>query len=302
MSTPRIAFLIEAHNDAPQLERLCRRLSGHAIFVHVDQKSADFPVQKIAALPGVTIVQPRTPVYWADYSQIEATLTMLKVARQTANFDRFVLISGVCYPVKPLAALEAAFAQDPKREWIATTPIRPGSHLHKLIGRRWRMKPLTSNAALDKKIRPIWNKISGMIGRNLEQEIGMTPYFGSSWWALTNPCVTKILEFADTHPAYVRAYRSVYGVDEHFFHTIVANSEFGEFTCRIEDSGEATNQFAPLHLIKPTGDRSFDSSDEAYALAASTDKFFIRKVSSARTALLLDRIDRELLQLNEQPA
>ena len=113
MPTPRIAFLIEAHNDAPQLERLCRRLSGHAIFVHVDQKSKDFPIQQIDALPGVTIVQPRTPVYWADYSQIEATLTMLKVARQTADFDRFVLISGVCYPVKPIAALEVGLRSRP---------------------------------------------------------------------------------------------------------------------------------------------------------------------------------------------
>jgi hypothetical protein len=288
--------------DMTQLERLCRRLSGHAVFVHVDLKSAGFPIQKIAALPGVTIVQPRSRVYWADFSQIEATLTLLKVARQAADFDRFVLISGACYPVKPLAALQAAFAQDPKREWIATTAITPGSHLHKLIGRRWRMKPLTSNAALDRKIRPIWNKISAMMGRNLQKEIGMTPYFGSSWWALTNPCVTRILEFADTHPAYVRSYRSVYGVDEHFFHTIVANSEFGEFTCHIDDIGEATNQSAPLHLIKPTGDRSFDSGDDAFALAAATDKFFIRKISSARSALLLDRIDRELLQLEEQPA
>lgn len=298
MSTPRIAFLILAHNDAPHLERLCRRLSGHAVFVHVDLKAANFPLEQIAKLPGVNVVTPRSRVYWGDFSMIEATLTMLTASQQQAKFDRFVLLSGSCYPVKPLAALEEALSLDPRREWIGTTAITPRSPLHRLIGRRWRMKPFTSNSSLDAKIRPFWNKISAVEGRDLEREIGMTPYFGSQWWALTNPCVMKILEFVDAHPAFVRAYRSVYGPDEHFFQTIVANSEFGKSAFHIEDRGAGTNQLAPLHLIGPTANRYFESWDDAFAVAANTDKFFIRKVSSARSAQLLDRIDRELLQFD----
>lgn len=293
---PRIAFLILAHQDAPLLERLCRRLGHHAVFVHVDAAAADFPVKSIAALPQVELVSPRHRVHWGDFSMIEATLTLMRTAHNRGPFDRFVLLSGACYPVKPLAELEAAFAREPDREWMAVTPISPHSRLRPLIGRRWRMAPLTRPRAVDVKVRALWNRASKWIGRDLEREIGMTPHFGSQWWGLSRACVAKILSFVDANPAFARSYRTVYAPDEHFFQTIVANSEFGAAALRVEDRGDATNQLAPLHLIAPAADRYFRSSESDFALAASTPRFFIRKVSTARSAGLLDRIDVELLQ------
>lgn len=297
VSVSRIALLILAHQDALHLERLCHALGDHGVFVHVDAGARDFPVERIAAVPGVEIVAPRVEVHWGDFSMIEATLTLLKAAQRAGQFDRFVLLSGGCYPVKPMAELEAAFAREPDREWIAVTPIGPQSRLRPLIGRRWRMAPVTRHPGMDARIRAVWNRATKVLGRDLEREIGMAPHFGGQWWGLSNRCAAKILEFVDAHPAFVRAYRSVYAPDEHFFQTIVANSEFGECAFRIEDCGASTNQLAPLHLISPTADRYFGLGDADFALAAKTEKFFIRKVSTARSARLLDRIDRELLRL-----
>jgi len=300
VSAPRIAFLILVHKDALQLERLCRALQGQSSFVHVDRRAAHFPLNRIVPIPGVTVIHPRSLVHWGDFSMIEATLSLLNNARQSGTFDRFVLLSGSCYPVKPLASLEAAFAGDSRREWISLTPITRHSSLYNNVGRHWRMAPLLGNSSLDSKVRVVYNKITKAMGRDLAREIGLTPYFGSQWWGLTEVCVTAILEFVRNRPNFVRAYRSVYAPDEHFFQTVVAHSRFASSAMYVEDRGSGTNQLAPLHQIGPARDRYFGNAETDFQVAASTNKFFIRKVSTARSSQLLDRIDRELLGVTSE--
>jgi hypothetical protein len=296
MAGVRIAFLILAHRDADQIERLYMALRPHNVFVHVDARAADFPTNQLAELPGVTVVEPRRAVHWGDFSMVEATLTLLSAARAFGSFDRYVLLSGECYPAKPIAALEEAFETDPQREWISLTPITAGSFLETMTGRHWRMAPLVGARGLDAKLRGAWNKASKMLGRDLSREIGTTPYFGSQWFALSDRCVAMILKFVPAHPEFVRAYRSVYAPDEHFFQTIIGNSEFGASAIHTQDRGIATNQSAPLHQIAPSEDRYFGNGEADFNLIVRTGKFFVRKVSPQRSGPLLDRIDRELLK------
>lgn len=295
MASIRIAFLILAHRNADQIERLCLQLRPHKIFVHVDARAADFPTNQLAELPGVTMVWPRRAVYWGDFSMVEATLTLLSAARAVGSFDRYVLLSGECYPAKPIAALEEAFETNRQREWISLTPITAGSRLGTMTGRHWRMAPLVGSRAMDTKLRAAWNKASKMVGRDLRREIGVTPYFGSQWFGLSADCVAMILKFVPAHPEFVRAYRSVYAPDEHFFQTIVGNSEFGASAIPVEDRGLVTNQSTPLHQIAPSEDRYFGNGGADFDLVVRTGKFFLRKVSLERSGSLLDRIDRELL-------
>ena len=295
MDRIRIAFLILAHRDADQIERLCLRLRPHNVFVHVDARASDFPTNQLTELPSVTLVQPRRTVHWGDFSMVEATLALLSTAAAVGCFDRYVLLSGECYPAKPIAALEEAFETNPRREWISLTPITAGSYLETMTGRHWRMAPLIGARRLDAKLRSAWNKASKVFGRDLSKEIGTTPYFGSQWFALSASCVAMILKFVPAHPEFVRAYRSVYAPDEHFFQTIVGNSEFGASAIHMQDGGIATNQSAPLHQIAPSEDRYFGNGAADFDLVVRTGKFFLRKVSPQRSGPLLDRIDRELL-------
>ena len=108
----RIAFLILAHGDAPHLERLCHALQPHPVFLHVDAK-ANLPSERLAALPGVTFVKPSVKVHWGDFSMIEATLALIETARSAGRFDRFVLLSGACYPVKPISELGSRIHRRP---------------------------------------------------------------------------------------------------------------------------------------------------------------------------------------------
>jgi hypothetical protein len=296
MADCRLAFLILAHDDPSHLARLCVALQPHSIFVHIDGKASGFQSGSISALPGVTLVRPSMDVHWGDFSVIRATLNLVTCARSSGMFDRYVLLSGGCYPVKPLASLRAAFLRSPTREWINLTPIEKGSHLAHLIGRRWRVTPLVNHAFLDGKLRAVWNKISKLAARDLRGEIEMTPYFGSQWWALTDACLAMTMEFVKQNQRVVEAYKSVYAPDEHFFHTIIGNSCFGASAIHVQDHGSATNQFMPLHLTGTAGDRYFGAEEEDdFTRIQRSNAFFIRKVSSARSAALLNRIDHELL-------
>jgi hypothetical protein len=294
----RIAFLILAHDDPSHLERLCCALRPHSVFIHVDRKSVDFPFDRFVEQPGVSFIKPSIKVHWGDFSIVEATLALIERARSAGPFDRYVLLSGSCYPVKPMEALEAAFEKNPHHEWVNLTQIRPGSYLVRQIGRRWRMAPFVRRRTLNEALNGVWNKLSGMKRRDFESEIQMTPYYGSQWWALTDDCTGMIIEFVKSHPEFVKAYRSVYAPDEHFFHTIVGNSSFAASARRVEDNGRITNQIMPFHLACTAMDRYWDLEDEDFAAIAATGQFFIRKISTNRGTALLDRIDTELLGID----
>jgi hypothetical protein len=298
----RIAFLILAHNDPTHLVRLCRSLHPAPVFVHIDAKAINYPVEKIAALPGVTVVSPSTEVYWADFSMIEAILTLLRTARSHGPFDRYVFLSGSCYPIRPLASIISLFDSNPAKEWIGLTPITAQSHLYTLIARHWRMAPIVKQPTLDRALRLVRNKISKWRGRNFEREIGMTPYHGSSWWALTGACVDMILDVIEKKPLLVSAYRSVYSSDEQLLHTIVGNSRFSAYAVPMEDRGPESYRFAPLHKISDAEDKYYGSTEADFHQFSASNALFIRKVSTERSSLLLDRIDRELLGTPAQGA
>ena len=77
----KIAYLILAHNTPNHLRRLISALStpSCAFFIHLDQKSSMEPFAGLAA-DNVHFTRERVPVYWGDFSQVEAILVLLRDA------------------------------------------------------------------------------------------------------------------------------------------------------------------------------------------------------------------------------
>jgi hypothetical protein len=132
-----IAFLVLTHADPQQHRRLVASLAPHPVFVHLGLKT---PLTREWRLSGAVFVEPRVPVYWAGFSQIEATLSLIKAVLGTgADFDRLVLLSGSCYPIQPISRLERHFADLPGLNFIRNVPVRESDHLQNLLERRYRM-------------------------------------------------------------------------------------------------------------------------------------------------------------------
>ena len=107
----KIAYLIVAHNNPMHLLRLIRALSSSSssFFIHIDRKSN---LDDFANINGdnVYVSQERIPDYWLDFSQVEATLVLLRMAlAEQHRFDYFVLLSGTDYPLRSVPYIQSFF-------------------------------------------------------------------------------------------------------------------------------------------------------------------------------------------------
>lgn len=300
-----IAFLILAHTDPVQLGRLCRALDYRAhIFVHLDAKTDIRPFLAQSLPECVTFIENRVPVSWAAYSQVEASLRMMRAALESGRvFSHLVMLSGLDYPIKPVATLHAHLNSQPHREFIR---FIDATHTHYRIyfNHYWFLEATRRMPSkLDRNLRHGFGRaLRPFLRKPLPP--GMTICWGSAYWALTPSCASYILEFTEQQPDYTRWARTSFAVDEHYFHTIVGNSRF----CSASDGffpyqGNKTYTMSSLHEVHESM-RKIHTEVDFDALRGS-DKFFVRKIMSGPSDRLVERLDATILSLpadSVQPA
>lgn len=293
-----IAYLILAHTDPQQLARLTRALNYKSrIFVHLDAKSNLDEYLNQDLPENVSFLEDRVRVSWAAYSQVEATLRMMRAALDSGHdFSHLVMLSGLDYPIKPISSLHAFLNQNKGRELIkfvdaSVSPEYPVFYEHYwFLERNTWLRP----ASLDRAIRHGFGRVLRQFIRK-PQPIGMTCCWGSAYWALTPACSRFILDFVDSNPTFIRWAKSSFAVDEHFFNTIVAHSRFMELSEGYQPyvgTGPQTWRLGCLHINR----RKIHTEADFQELNDS-DKFFVRKVMSEPSRELLNRLDHEVLSV-----
>lgn len=100
----KFAFLILAHEDPDHLRRLIHALDDphFDFFVHVDRK-ADLDSFRFGSYQlqhsTLTVLENRITTYWGDMSLVDAMLAMYRRAYETQNYDRYITLSGLDYPL-----------------------------------------------------------------------------------------------------------------------------------------------------------------------------------------------------------
>ena len=101
----KIAYLIQCHKSAEQINELIKRLSADTeeyntdFYIHVDAKS-DI-CDKIITAENIILLKKRVNVKWGHISQVEATLELMSTAvNANKGYDYLWLISGQDYPIK----------------------------------------------------------------------------------------------------------------------------------------------------------------------------------------------------------
>lgn len=291
----KIAFLIEAHNDVEHLQKLVNALKGHNVFIHWDAKSGMQP-----HIEGATFTTKRISVFWAGFSQVEATMELIKTALESGEiYDKYVLLSGAYYPIKPIKALETLFANDGGKNYLKAIKVADADFLMEQVNKKiWR------DAILPESIERIdsLQKIERILrfGLNLilrffnKKKINMEIYHGSNWWALNHETVKYIVEIYNNRPDIIDFFKFTFASDEKFFHTIIRNSLYGKYCEEYSQyTGRGTYKMANLHIIDPSLSRWFTEQD--YVQIQSSDKFFVRKLRTKDTDSLTQKIDLELL-------
>ncbi|MGG5819732.1 beta-1,6-N-acetylglucosaminyltransferase [Falsiroseomonas sp. HW251] len=222
---PRIAVLVIAHANPASFANLVRALSHPRIQVvaHVDVR-VDQRAFQTDATSDVVFVTDRIANFWADWSQIEVALRLMRTARSIGRFASHALISGDTLPLVTTDALVRTLAATPTMTMLQR--IGPDTPYHKRVSGIF--LPRTNYGRvrdgvhfLDRCILPeeFDDYLAAMRTAKAKREFTFTVWRGRQWIALSDRHVTEIEDLMDRDPAFVDIFRYSLIPDALFFQT-----------------------------------------------------------------------------------
>ena len=297
MSSPAISFLLQTHRDSSHLRRLCAVLSqfSHArIFLHHDYSQSDLPDDFLKEYD-ITQVVPHRVTEWGRTSLMLAELDVLRLAFENMpEAEWFILVSGSCYPIKPVSYIEDFLRQESGDGFLDTIILdrRAKEGLHSWWNRKVFTKKIGSHPFISRYGKFYW--------RDLRIPRIPNPFrskwqfcFGSQWFMLRRPAVEWLLA-QDPHSHELVHYinqleiseNSSFAPDECLLQTLFhtnKNLRFSTDNHRYIDWENAKN-WHPNTLTL----RHYNAIRQSSAL-------FARKFDPQESAGLLDRIDHDIL-------
>jgi hypothetical protein len=237
----KLAYLVVTHAMPDHLGRQVAALTDERtwFFVHVDRKVGIEPFLAHAGGPNVEFLEDRVAVFWGQWQMVEATLRLMRCAlERTPDVEYLILLSGSCYPIRSRTYIRQVLAEHLGDELINAVAM-PNESVGKSLARLQRFHPRSDQSIVENVRRYVSSfSLRGRSGRVLSRRWllgrdwrrglhGLTPYGGSSWWALTAGACREILAFVDREPRVVRFFENTRFPDEGLFHTILGNSPFG---------------------------------------------------------------------------
>jgi hypothetical protein len=306
----KIAYLIIAHNTPNHLGRLVRALdrSDAAFFIHIDQKSdlSEFRNQLLDR--HITLLKDRVAVYWGDFSDVEATIRLIKETLGCCpSVNYLALLSGSDYLLRSPQYIENFFLRNNGRQFINLVPV-PCVQVGKPLDRfqRFWFKTPYDNQFIVRVVARLndLNRQLNLINRDYKKVFkGLEPFGGSQWWALTADACRHILEFIDRRPDVLKYFKNVYLPDESFFHTIIGNSEFAKNVTRNLTFTDWSRPEGGPALIDMNHLRSFAKMDTIIAddFYGRGELLFARKFPDD-SSQLTDFIDTQMINRRDQEA
>ena len=279
---------IMCHQLNAPLIHLIRQLSKSdktVILLHVDKKCNIGPfLSEFSSNNKVKFTDTRINVKWGGYSQIEATLEILK---ESLNYDfrYFSLLSGVDILIKNVFELEK-YLENNDKDYI-------GGVINKKYD--FRVKYRFPEFYFLKE-KSIYNKVLCLMCRGLQQ-IGFLKqkldnfpqlYYGANWFTLRKKTIEYVLDYLKKNEFYSKAfYQSLCG-DELFFQTIIFNSPSKNEIYGIEiiDSGEKVLRYIDWKS-GPEYPKVLMESD--YQKMKDSGLFFARKIDVNTSLDILEK-------------
>jgi hypothetical protein len=286
----KIAYLMLTHKNPRLLKRAIEALSSEscAFFIHIDLKS---DIREFSGIGGkhIFVSEERMPVYWGEFSQVEATIRLIRQALgSSAKYDYFVLLHGSDYPLRSSGYIQRFLEENRGCEFMSMVKMpAPGYPLSKINKLRY---------PSDKPVRRFASRALaklGLVQRDYRKYLGrLEPYAGDACWVLSRDACHYILEFAERNPQVETYFRNTFTSDEMFFHTILGNSPF---ISRTRSSLLYTDWSIPGAHPKMFNDAHitfFEQQQKVWVedQSGSGEALFARKFSDERLDLL-DRID-----------
>ena len=221
------AFILSAHTNFEQIKLLLSTLHFGDVFIHVDKKSEEL-YQKLKVeysnAQNIYFVQNRTSVNWSGFSQVDATLKLLKLVKSVnKKYDYIHFISGQDLLLMTEKELNDFLIRNgTDKLYLEVNSIGQYS---------WRLK-LYYFFRENPKNRNITYRILDNIIRLIQRPFihrselkGYDLYKGSQWFSITNDCLNYILESIN-ETDFLNKFKFTACPDEHFFQILLMNSKF----------------------------------------------------------------------------
>ncbi|WP_225351267.1 beta-1,6-N-acetylglucosaminyltransferase [Levilactobacillus spicheri] len=194
-SMKKHAFLVIANRNFDQLKVLVNLLDDYRndIYVLIDKKAVGIR-PKLKVNFSKIILLNEMPIYWGDYSQIQAELALFKIASKE-GYSYYHLLSGLDLPLVSQDELHTFFDANPNKQFVTYSAMKSQQQLRTRL-RRHRLTKFYRVSGLG----PIAFLIKGY--RLLETECLMVVSkfsskkhlsFGSNWVTLDDKFVQKIV-------------------------------------------------------------------------------------------------------------
>lgn len=150
---------------------------------------------------------------------IRAANALIEAAVRSGSFDYFYLVSGQCFPIRPVSWLKSMLAEG--NEYIKCLPMPQPS---KPMSRLQRRVVKVTTPGLGDRGRPIAEMLLNLVPvPNFQTSFGLAPHAGSQWWCLSREAIEHIRAYRRARPAYDRFMKWTDTPDEMYYHTLVAN-------------------------------------------------------------------------------
>lgn len=204
-----------------------------------------------------------------------------------------MFLSGRDYPVRPEADFRALLAKKPSHSVMAFEDMTlPGSQFPN-IPSEWCSLDLYARLPFDLE-RRLGRLIRRIPPRSVPR--GLTPYRGSAFSCFTREAasylVTQLRSRENRDP--IRYFKTIRIPDEITFPTLICNSQVAS---RVAGWPTSPGTCGPLHYIdwSPRRENPAVLDETDLAAIVASERYFVRKVSTGKSALLLNELDARLL-------
>ncbi len=222
----KLLYFIGAYAGTEIISRQIERLgvNGAQFVIHVDARR-DGVLNELQARYGedsrVHFLPRRRKIYWGQPGYLFSILDSIHYAvAQGLAFDVATLLSDSCYPLRPVAEIEAWFRDHPGKNFIDVAHRDKDPHVWAEWG-----PPSSMRTRMEQWHLMFHTRIVARIripGRKLP--LNHEPYVGWLWWSLTREAVHYIDQFFAENPAYIAFLKRSYSPDEYIFQTLLMNS------------------------------------------------------------------------------
>jgi len=293
----RFGFAILNHSGPRQLLRLGRTLKtlfpDSAVVCHHDFSQCRLSVGDYSGV--MDFVLPSHVTKWGHFSVLGAAISGIRQLMAAGGIDWFFLISGTTYPIKSREKFVTAVNSLDADAAISATPIHRKSS--KESG-HWLDEELRSRYLRLRVVAPTLDE-NGMIRRCvrclpdwrlfrpfLPYSQNCRPYYGSHYFSGNAQTAKMIVDSPKNFQRLFRHMRNTPLPEEHFYHTVIANTSGLRWVSDDHHYIKWINQGAhPKEL---------DSSD--FEEICSTPALWARKIIEGRDGGLLNSIDECILR------